>query len=78
MYLNMLVDGLIGLVPLLGDVADGIYKCNTRNVSILEAELEKRGKERIAQKAPDSHIDPPPYTPSTAFPPSTDRQLGSS
>jgi Domain of unknown function (DUF4112) len=61
MYLNMLVDGLIGLVPLLGDVADGIYKCNTRNVSILEAELEKRGKERIAaQKASDGQIDPPP------------------
>jgi Domain of unknown function (DUF4112) len=50
MYFNILVDGLIGLVPILGDLADGIYKCNTRNVSILEAELEKRGRARIAEQ----------------------------
>ena len=46
MKANIVIDCLIGIVPLLGDYLDGIYKCNSRNVAILEKELVKRVKER--------------------------------
>lgn len=49
MYWNLAFDFLIGLVPLLGDLADAAYKCNTKNFVLLEKELERRVKERQAQ-----------------------------
>lgn len=42
MYLNVLADFLIGLVPLLGDIADALYKANSRNTWLLEDYLVKR------------------------------------
>jgi Domain of unknown function (DUF4112) len=51
MYWNLAVDFLIGLLPLLGDIADAAYRCNTKNVILLEAELERRVKERKAEAA---------------------------
>jgi Domain of unknown function (DUF4112) len=46
MYRNLAFDFLIGLVPLLGDIADAVYKCNTKNVILLEEELVKRAEKR--------------------------------
>lgn len=46
MYMNLIIDFFIGLVPLLGDIADAVYKCNTKNFLLLEKELEKRAKQR--------------------------------
>lgn len=36
---NIAIDWVVGLVPLLGDVFDIVYKANTRNVALLEADL---------------------------------------
>ena len=42
MYLNLVIDICIGIVPVLGDVLDALYKCNTMNVALLEQQLIKR------------------------------------
>lgn len=44
MMANLVFDGAIGLVPFLGDIADTIFKCNTRNVILLEHLLTKRAR----------------------------------
>lgn len=44
MMANLIFDGAIGLVPFLGDIADTIFKCNTRNVVLLEHLLTKRAR----------------------------------
>ncbi|ERF71737.1 hypothetical protein EPUS_05609 [Endocarpon pusillum Z07020] len=46
MLMNLAFDFFIGLVPLLGDIADAIYKCNTKNYLLLEKELTKRAVQR--------------------------------
>lgn len=40
MLLNVAVEGLIGLVPLAGDVLDAAWKANLRNVQLLEGYLD--------------------------------------
>lgn len=44
MMANLLFDGAIGLVPFFGDIADTIFKCNTRNAILLEHLLTKRAR----------------------------------
>lgn len=46
MLMNLAFDFIIGLVPFLGDIADAIYKCNTKNYILLEKELVKRAIQR--------------------------------
>lgn len=36
MMLNLLIDGLIGAIPLVGTVFDFYYKANTRNIALLK------------------------------------------
>jgi len=52
MYVNMALDFGIGLVPVIGDIADAWFKCNTRNNVLLERYLREKG-----QKHP---VAPPP------------------
>jgi len=52
MYANMALDFGIGLVPVIGDIADAFFKCNTRNNILLERYLREKG-----QKHP---VAPPP------------------
>jgi hypothetical protein len=40
MALNILIDGVIGIVPIIGDLFDSIWKANTRNVNLLERHLQ--------------------------------------
>jgi hypothetical protein len=43
MLFNVAIDGLIGLVPLVGDLFDFAWKANNRNLALLELHaLEKR------------------------------------
>lgn len=42
MYANVMADFAIGLVPLLGDIADALYKANSRNTWLLEDYLVKK------------------------------------
>jgi hypothetical protein len=44
MWTNVVVDFAIGFVPVIGDIADVWYKCNTRNAILLENELLQRGQ----------------------------------
>lgn len=44
MFINILVDVLIGSIPILGDVFDVYWKANTRNARVLE-DLRKNPKE---------------------------------
>jgi hypothetical protein len=44
MLLNIAADFAVGLVPFIGDLADAAFKCNTRNLRLLENTLDKRYK----------------------------------
>ena len=41
---NVAVDGVIGAVPVAGDVFDVMFRANRRNVRILRAHLEQDGR----------------------------------
>ena len=49
MIFNIVFDFALGLVPLLGDVADAFYRANTRNAALLYSHLKARGAARIAE-----------------------------
>ena len=49
MVLNIAIDGAIGLVPILGDFADALFKANTNNAWLLTSFLEKRGQANLSQ-----------------------------
>lgn len=57
MLLNILVQFAIGVIPLLGDYMDGVYKANSRNVAILEHELIKRVQERSGHSPNDKRLN---------------------
>ncbi|KAK3628755.1 hypothetical protein LTR56_018341 [Elasticomyces elasticus] len=44
MVINILVDFVVGLVPFIGDLADAAFKCNTKNVALLERHLDQKYK----------------------------------
>lgn len=51
MWLNLAIDFLVGLVPFLGDLADAVFRCNTKNAVLLERFLIQRAKQnRQAQR----------------------------
>lgn len=44
MLINVAIDFVIGLIPFLGDLADGYFKANTKNVRVLENYMDKKYK----------------------------------
>jgi Domain of unknown function (DUF4112) len=48
MLLNIIIDGMVGSIPILGDLFDTTWKANTRNVNLLEAHLREPVKSRKA------------------------------
>ncbi|ORY69558.1 PH domain-containing protein [Pseudomassariella vexata] len=59
MYMNVILDFLVGLVPFLGDVADAVFRANTRNAVVLEEYLRKKGKKNLRQSGmPIPNLDP--------------------
>ncbi|KIW11967.1 hypothetical protein PV08_09241 [Exophiala spinifera] len=58
MRFNLALDFAIGLVPFVGDIADAVYKCNTRNVILLEKVLRERGAKRIKGTPQANTADP--------------------
>ncbi|KAA6408608.1 MAG: PH domain-containing [Lasallia pustulata] len=44
MVMNIVIDAFIGLVPVLGDFADALWRCNTKNAIELEKFLTKKGQ----------------------------------
>lgn len=47
MLFNVFLDFAIGLLPFVGDLADAMYKCNTRNAVLLEKFLKQRAKTNL-------------------------------
>ncbi len=39
MVFNIIVDGVVGSIPIVGDIFDTTWKANTKNVNLLEAHL---------------------------------------
>lgn len=59
MLLNIAFDFVIGLVPLLGDLADALFRANTRNAMLLEDHLREKGKKQLRQSGiPIPAVDP--------------------
>lgn len=44
---NIIVDFLIGLIPIVGDVVEIMYKANSRNALILEKHLNAKGEKNL-------------------------------
>lgn len=57
MLLNIIIDFFIGLVPFVGDIADALYKCNTRNAIMLENYLRTQHEKRV-KKGQQAITDP--------------------
>ncbi len=53
MIFNIAIDGLVGSVPILGDIFDTTWKANTKNVNLLEAHLRSP---QTSQKAGRSFL----------------------
>jgi hypothetical protein len=59
MYFNIILDFGIGLVPFLGDIADAVFRANTRNAVVLEKYLRRKGAAALkAQGQALPAIDP--------------------
>lgn len=46
MIFNIVIDGAVGSIPILGDIFDTTWKANTKNVNLLEAHLREPVKSR--------------------------------
>ncbi len=46
MIFNIVIDGAVGSIPILGDIFDTTWKANTKNVNLLEAHLRGQIKSR--------------------------------
>lgn len=55
MLMNVVLDFVIGLVPFIGDIADAIYKCNTRNAILLEKHLRDKTNKIDKARAKKGH-----------------------
>lgn len=44
MVSNCVIAGMVGIVPIFGDIAIGVYKPNTRNALLLEQWLREKGE----------------------------------
>ena len=42
MAANVAIDGLLGAVPIVGDIFDVVFKANVRNLKIIEQHLRKK------------------------------------
>ncbi|KKA28144.1 hypothetical protein TD95_000982 [Thielaviopsis punctulata] len=59
MMFNIILDFCVGLVPFLGDVADAVFRANTRNAALLEAHLREVGRKNLRKSGqPLPAIDP--------------------
>lgn len=58
MMLNIVIDFLVGLVPFVGDLADAAFKCNTKNLRLLEVHLEKKYNPRGRDERDLAGVDP--------------------
>lgn len=59
MFFNIVVDFAVGLVPFIGDLADAVFRANTKNAVLLEKHLRQKGAKALkAQGRETPAIDP--------------------
>ncbi|KAL2002499.1 hypothetical protein VTN02DRAFT_6674 [Thermoascus thermophilus] len=58
MVMNIALDFAVGLVPFVGDLADALYKCNTRNAILLEKHLRAKGAKALSGTHRQHPADP--------------------
>lgn len=59
MMLNIILDFAVGLIPFLGDIADAVFRANTRNAVELEKYLRDKGAKNLkAQGRTSPALDP--------------------
>jgi len=63
MLLNIAFDFVIGLIPLVGDLIDIMYKASTRNAIMLERHLRRVGAARLKNDGVDTHSIEDPSLP---------------
>lgn len=63
MLINVIIDFAIGLVPFVGDLADAMYKCNTRNAVMLEKHLREKGAKALSEQRRRHENDTDPSLP---------------
>lgn len=68
MIMNIILDFAVGLVPFLGDVADALFRANTRNVILLEEHLKEKGARAMAGSYPSQPQADPRFEPQDAPP----------
>lgn len=56
MYTNIVLDFAIGLMPILGDVADAVFRANTRNAVVLEKYLRAKGATALKAQGRNSPL----------------------
>jgi len=59
MHINIVFDFGIGLVPILGDIADALFRANTRNAVVLEKYLREKGAKALKAQGQSQHIVDP-------------------
>jgi hypothetical protein len=50
MVLNVIIDGLVGVIPVLGDFFDFAWSANTYNIQLLEESLKSPSQKNIADR----------------------------
>lgn len=50
MVVNIIIDALVGAIPMLGDVFDFAWKANTYNIKLLEDYLQSPGEKKKADQ----------------------------
>ncbi|KAF2762555.1 hypothetical protein EJ05DRAFT_471552 [Pseudovirgaria hyperparasitica] len=51
MLINILIDFVIGLIPILGDILDASFRANTRNLRLFERHLDKVYKPKTLRES---------------------------
>ncbi|MEZ4704505.1 MAG: DUF4112 domain-containing protein [Bdellovibrionota bacterium] len=47
MLINVLIDTLVGMIPVLGDYVDVRWKCNEKNVALIMEDLDRSKKSSL-------------------------------
>ena len=56
MMFNIIIDAVLGICPVLVDIADAVFHANTRNAVVLERYLRDKGMRNIKSQG---HLTPP-------------------
>ncbi|KAK0125444.1 hypothetical protein ONS95_000542 [Cadophora gregata] len=59
MMFNIVIDFAVGLVPFLGDIADALFRANTKNAVVLENHLREKGQKALKAAGHNSPVIDP-------------------